>query len=214
MAEPESMPIFEFRNVSLRTETKTVLDNFNLTVRSGEKVMMTGPSGVGKTTILRLPLGFRRPDAGQVLFRGQPVNGPTAWRIRREVAYVSQDVALGHGTAREFIDRTFSYRANMAAKPTAAALEGTLERLHLPTAILAQELADVSGGEKQRLGILVALLLGRRVFLLDEITSALDPALKAEMLTIFLENPDWTVLAVSHDTPPSLPAVRQVKLNP
>ena len=204
--------ILKYENVTVRQGDMAVLDDFNLAIKPQEKVILTGPSGVGKTTVLRLPLGFRRPDAGRVLFDGEEIDGDTVWSVRRRIAYVSQDVALGHGTVREFVDRAFSYRANSERTPMIQKINEALERLKLPAAILGKDLADISGGEKQRVAIAVSILLERDVFLLDEITSALDRELKKHVLDLFLNEPQWTVLAISHDAPPDSGHARTIRM--
>ena len=204
--------VFAFENVSIGNPEGAILDGFNLTVKPREKVLITGRSGIGKTTIFRLILGFRKPQDGQVLFRGEKVDSQIAWRVRRQVAYVSQDVALGHGTVRDFFDRVFSYRANAEIAPDERGIREMLDRLQMPPAILGKDLADISGGEKQRIGISAAILLQRQIFLLDEITAALDPDLKRDVMKIFLEKPEWTVLAIAHDTSQAAGNARTVRL--
>jgi len=66
--------------------------------------------------------------------------------------------------------------------------------------ILSKNIEELSGGEKQRIAIINALILNRKIFFLDEITSALDKVLKARTLDYFLQNPDLTVLYISHDS--------------
>lgn len=204
--------ILEYDRVTVCNDGESVLENFCLKLRKGEKVVITGRSGVGKTTVLRLPLGFRRPDAGHVLYKGTKIDEHLVWDVRREVAYISQDVALGHGTVQQFLDRMFSYRVNASLRSGRKQLAEELARLELPVSILKKSLADISGGEKQRIGILAALLLKRDIFLLDEITAALDPHLKQHIMTMFFKEPAWTVLAVSHDAPAETVGIREVKL--
>ncbi|MFO7821441.1 MAG: ATP-binding cassette domain-containing protein [Lentisphaeria bacterium] len=210
MTPPEN--IFRFANVTASNREIPILENFDLTVKAGEKVVLKGRSGIGKTTVLRLLLGFRKPDSGRVFFRDEEVDEDTVWKVRREVAYVSQDVALGHGTVADFIDTVFSYRANQGRRPDGGRINSFLKTFELPEEILDKELADVSGGEKQRIAVLVALLLGRKTFILDEITAALDPDLRDKVMGFFLHDPAVTVLAVSHDVNTDLTGVRQVDM--
>ena len=74
-----------------------------------------------------------------------------------------------------------------------------MDFLRLPASVLDDEYEKLSGGEKQRIAILIALLLKRNIFLLDEVTSFLDAELKKKIITFFTQNREWTVLAISHD---------------
>jgi putative ABC transport system ATP-binding protein len=74
-----------------------------------------------------------------------------------------------------------------------------MKELELEKDILEKNFETLSGGEKQRIGILIALMLGRDIFLLDEATSALDSGLKKKVVDNFLKNEDWTVFIISHD---------------
>jgi len=65
--------------------------------------------------------------------------------------------------------------------------------------VLRKDTSELSGGEKQRLAIIVSILLERKVFLLDEVTSSLDKQLKKKVINYFIERDDWTIVAISHD---------------
>jgi putative ABC transport system ATP-binding protein len=69
----------------------------------------------------------------------------------------------------------------------------------LPLKILKEDYVNLSGGEKQRIALIVALLLKRDIFLLDEATSSLDRELKLRVIDFFTHRPEWTVLSISHD---------------
>ena len=74
-----------------------------------------------------------------------------------------------------------------------------MKELELNQDILEKNFENLSGGEKQRIGILIALMLERDVFLLDEVTSALDSELKKKVVDHFLKHKDWTLFIISHD---------------
>jgi putative ABC transport system ATP-binding protein len=94
--------------------------------------------------------------------------------------------------------RSFFYRANRD-KLDSEKLRVFMRELGLEDDILDKNFQELSGGEKQRIGILIALLLNRDIYLLDEVTSALDVNLKKTVADYFLAREDWTLLVISHD---------------
>jgi putative ABC transport system ATP-binding protein len=101
----------------------------------------------------------------------------------------------------ELFAETVSYKQNHHLKPQAQVLrDELLAYFELPLSIVASKISELSGGEKQRIAIINAVLLQRKVFFLDEISSALDPAMKEKVLNYFLTNPAFTVLYISHDS--------------
>jgi putative ABC transport system ATP-binding protein len=111
---------------------------------------------------------------------------------------VAQDTDLGEGKVKNLINEIFSYKANKEQLNPDKLLTFMLE-LELEDTILNKNFQELSGGEKQRIGILISLLLNRNIYLLDEITSALDINLKQKVADYFLTQEDWTLLIISHD---------------
>jgi ABC-type multidrug transport system ATPase subunit len=186
-------------SVTVRFGKKVVLDSFSLSVTPGEKVTLTGRSGAGKSTVLRSILGFVAPAAGTVAVEGEKVTPDSVWRLRHRVAYVAQEPDLGDGTVRELIERPFSYKANSHLRDNLAELDAILDRFFLPRSLLTDEMSTLSGGEKQRVAVICAILLSRRIFLLDEPSSALDGRSREAVAEFFRDRSDLTVLSVAHD---------------
>lgn len=188
-----------FHDVSLGFDNKPVLTDLNLQVASGEKILVSGKSGCGKTTLLRLILGIVQPDKGSVAVDGEPVSARTVWDIRKRTAYVDQEPKIGSGRIEDIVTRIFSFKANSGRGLGMDAAEEYFDFLELDKTVLSEDYGSLSGGEKQRISILIALLLERDIFLLDEATSALDEDLKKKVAGLFMTHPGWTVVAVSHD---------------
>ncbi len=131
---------------------------------------------------------------------GRPVDEHHVWEVRRQLAYVAQEPDLGAGTVREVLERPFLYKANVALRGNLERTGEFLERFCLPAALLAQEMAALSGGEKQRIALISAVLLDRPVVLSDEASSALDGESKQAVVGFFQEVRDLTVLSISHDS--------------
>jgi len=201
-----------FDRVSLRFNDKTVVKDFSLTVREGDKIVFSGKSGIGKSTLFRLILGFVQPEEGKIYFNGRELDAGAVWELRRRVAYVSQDLDIGEGTVRELTDQAFRYKANAKIAPDSEEISGLLSFFELGDDVLDEHFSNLSGGEKQRIAIILAVLLRRDIFLLDEAASALDGALKKKVVEFFTHNNEWTVLIISHDAQWASDRVRLVRL--
>jgi putative ABC transport system ATP-binding protein len=190
--------IIRYENAGISFGGKRVISDFSLRVLRGKKILLRGKSGIGKSTLFKMLLGFEKPSEGSLHYRGKPVNAQVAWEVRREVSYVSQDMDLGEGAVKDLLDEIFSYRSNRE-KRNPEKLNSLMKELELNQDILEKNFENLSGGEKQRIGILIALMLERDVFLLDEVTSALDSELKKKVVDHFLKHKDWTLFIISHD---------------
>lgn len=198
--EKEKGTVITYEDVSVSYDGVDVLKDFSLDIARGDKVLVYGKSGIGKSTILKLLLGFARPDRGAIYFDGVRLDHKSVWEVRKKVAYVSQDLDFGGGRVSDFIDAVFRIKAN------AGRHDGREERqrevmawLELDEKLLEKSIPDLSGGEKQRFSLAVSLLLEREIFLLDEVTSAVDPEMKGRIADYFASREGKTVLAVSHD---------------
>lgn len=196
MDGPDALAIDD---LTVRMDGQTVLKDFSLSVPAGRKVLLTGPSGCGKSTVLRCLLGFVTPQAGSVHIAGERLTAESVWRLRRRLAYVGQEPDLGSGLVRDILQQPFHYRANAALRDNLRRVPDLFDAFGLARALLDKNIGDLSGGEKQRVALICALLLDRRIFLLDEVTSALDPASKRRVLDYFQSRTEATTLFVAHD---------------
>jgi putative ABC transport system ATP-binding protein len=195
--EPNAL---EAKDVTVRFNGQTVLRDFSMALQAGEKAVLTGPSGCGKSTVLRCLLGFVTPEEGTVLVAGTPLAAETVWCLRRQIAYVGQEPDLGSGLVGQILERPFHYRANAALKSNLRRAPELFETFRLAASLLDKETGNLSGGEKQRVALVSALLLDRRVLLLDEITSALDAKSTDAVADYFRSRDGVTALFVAHDT--------------
>jgi ABC-type multidrug transport system fused ATPase/permease subunit len=194
-----------FDDVTFRypSAEKDILQHKNFRIKKGDWVGITGPSGIGKSTILELLLRFYEPDGGRILADGQPMEEINLYELRRAVSYVPQEPVLRQGTIR---DNLLSARPDStqeellcAAERTGilAAIEGGLDR-----EVGEQDMA-LSGGERQRIAIARCLLDGRKLILLDEATSQMDAAAQDTMARVLRQEQKTrgaTVLSVAHRT--------------
>ncbi len=176
----------------------TILDDVSVEVERGGALVLVGPSGSGKSSLLRCLNRLEEPTAGVVSFDGRPI---TAWdprELRRHAALVQQTAVLFEGTVRD----------NLLVRSPRVTFDFSEERLRemlgevgLDLAMLDRDSATLSGGEKQRVTIARALLRDPQALLLDEPTSALDPpnaALVVDTISRLRQARRLSIVAVTH----------------
>jgi polar amino acid transport system ATP-binding protein len=198
----------QITNVTKRFGQRLVLDNISLTIDAGQTVALIGPSGAGKSTLLRCINGLNTFDEGEIrvgthtLLPNRNHHGcPGARQVRRIFGMIFQDFQLfPHLTAIDNImeaPRCVLGLSKADAHDRAMAL---LTRVGLADRANAYP-QELSGGQKQRVAIARAMAMAPRGLLCDEITSALDPELKGEVLHVLedLKRDGLTLLVVTHE---------------
>jgi cobalt/nickel transport system ATP-binding protein len=194
--------VIELRDVSYAFPGGApVLRGLSLRVAAGEKVAVLGANGSGKTTLLRVAAGLAFPQAGEVLWRGEPLTPDRlrerAFRraLRRDVGFLFQNAAamLFHGTVREEIAFGPRQRGDLdgAAIDSAAALWA--ERCRVD-ALLDRPPHLLSAGEQKRVALAAVLAVEPEVLLLDEPTANLDPRSTGWLIDLLLDDPRTLVL--------------------
>ncbi len=186
-------------NVTLSFGDQQLFERLSVEVPAGGRLLISGESGSGKTTLLRMLLGFVLPDRGMVYVDGEQLQVDNVWRLRRKMAYVSQEMQIGNGRVESFIKEIFRFKNNRRIEYRRDKVIALLEDFQLGSGTLDKDLEDLSGGELQRVAIIVTLLLNRQIYLLDEVTSALDQQLKEMIVNYFTNLDDKTLIISSHD---------------
>jgi ATP-binding cassette subfamily B protein len=175
-----------FKDVCFKHTTSNTyaVNNINIHIKSGETVAFVGPSGAGKTTIVKLLLGLYKPDSGEVLYNNIKSNNINLTELRMQLGLVSQDSQLFSGTIKEnllFIKPTAT-DAEIFEVLKKAACDTILNRASdgINTTI-GEGGIKLSGGEKQRLSIARSLLRNPKLLIFDEATSALDSLTEEEI---------------------------------
>lgn len=191
--------LLQAKNVDFSYGDETIFDDFSFSIEPGERIVLKGESGGGKSTLLRLLLGFEMPDSGSLEFEGTPLKGSYLKEFRKQCAWLPQDLNIGTGNVEEVIRFPFRFKQSGNEMPDEDRIKEILSDLGLNAGILQKEFADLSTGQRQRVGIALCILLEKPVLLLDEPTSALDEASKQKAADHLLSDADRTVISTSHD---------------
>ncbi|MGY6023822.1 thiol reductant ABC exporter subunit CydD [Streptomyces spinosirectus] len=207
---------FEGVRVRYPGRSEDAVSEVSFTVEPGETVALVGPSGIGKSTLLNVLLGFVRPTEGRVRIGGVDLCEADLERWRSRIAWVPQRPHLFAGTVAENV-RLARPDADDGAVRRALADAGALEFVQaLPDGadtLLGEDGAGLSAGQRQRLALARAFLADRPVLLLDEPTAALDGATEAEVVEAVRRlSAGRTVLLVVHRPALLGPADRVVRL--
>ncbi|MBV9268878.1 MAG: ATP-binding cassette domain-containing protein [Acidobacteriaceae bacterium] len=182
------MSYLSFENVSYSVRGRKILDRISLDVDRGETLVLLGRSGSGKTTALRLINRMLQPSSGTVLIAGEDTAARDVIDLRRRIGYVVQDFGLmPHWTVGEnvgLMPRLLGWDERRKSERT----RELLKQVKLdPKDYAGRYPRELSGGEKQRVGVARALAGEPILMLLDEPFGALDPLTRHDMQALFVE---------------------------
>ena len=192
------MPKLAIRNLSLKRGGATVLRDISLDLAEGELLVVIGPSGSGKSSLLRCLNRLNDIEAGAVALDGRSIYDMPVTELRRQVGMMFQKTAVFEGTVADNI--AFGARLQSEALSREAILE-LMAQASLEADLVDKPAAELSGGQEQRLAIARALALNPSLLLLDEPTSSLDPIATSHVEDSLLrlrENTNLTMIWVSH----------------
>ena len=200
-------PLIEFKNVTKRFGSRTILDQVNLKVYDGHVTTVIGKSGTGKSVLLKHIIGLLTPDEGSILFRGKPIIGlpKGEWdAYRSQISYMFQNNALFDSmTVFENIALPLQETTKMSKKEIESKVMGRIEQMEL-SEVAHRYPAELSGGMQKRVALGRALVTDPKIVLFDEPTTGQDPIRKNAILGMIAEYHrrfGFTAVMISHDIP-------------
>ena len=190
--ETAGVDAIDVRTLRVVRGGRLVLDDVALTVRAGCVTGLLGPSGSGKTTLIRAIVGVQQVVAGEVSVLGKPAGAAS---LRTRVAYATQSAAVYDDLS---VRENLAYFGRILDADAARSPE-VIARTHLED-VADRVVAKLSGGQRARVSLAVALLGNPKVLVLDEPTVGLDPVLRRDLWALFHELADGgaTVLVSTH----------------
>lgn len=179
-----------------------ILQGVSLTARADRLTVIIGPSGGGKSTLVRLVNRLEDPDSGRILLAGDDILDVDPLELRRRVGLAPQKPFMFSGSVLANLQRPFVFRGEAPPAEQAPAIRQTLELCRLPVDLLSREARTLSLGQQQRVSLARALVTGPELLLLDEPTSALDRPTGdrlADTLHDISRSREITILMVTHD---------------
>ena len=192
--------MLELKNISKKFKDRQILSDFNLTVEENKILAIVGPSGGGKTTLLRMLAGLEKIDSGEIIYNGEslPID---ELEKRNLLGFVFQDFQLfPHLTVLENLVLSPINTMNMSRSDAEKKAITLLNKLGLEKQVNNYPIS-LSGGQKQRVALARAMMIEPKIIGYDEPTSALDPELRLEVEKLILQNRELgiTQIVVTHD---------------
>lgn len=192
--------MLELKNISKKFKDRKILENFNLTVEENKILAIVGPSGGGKTTLLRMLAGLEKIDSGEIIYNGEslPID---ELEKRNLLGFVFQDFQLfPHLTVLENLVLSPIKTMDMSKNDAEEKALTLLNKLGLDKQVNSYPIS-LSGGQKQRVALARAMMIDPKIIGYDEPTSALDPELRLEVEKLILKNRELgiTQIVVTHD---------------
>ena len=195
------MSVLEVKNISKSYKNKKVLDNFSLDVKKGETISIIGPSGVGKSTLLRCINGLETLEKGEIIIDNKVNKKKISKQANLEIGLIFQDYNLfPQYTVLQNITLPLTRILRKSKDEAVSQARIILTKLFLQDKENSYPY-ELSGGEKQRVAIARAIATNPKILCLDEPTSALDPKLVKQIYNIIkdLANQGKAILIVTHD---------------
>lgn len=193
------MALLSIRGLNYEVKGQKILEDIRYDINEGDFISIGGPSGSGKSSLLKIIATIISKTDGEILYKELPLDQYEPTQYRKEVSYCFQSPVLFGKTVKDNLSFPYEIRQMEFDKEKAVTL---LNTLGLSESDLEKEVKFLSGGEKQRVALIRNMLFEPKVLLLDEVTSALDDANRTiiwNWLRTLKKNGTYTILMVTHN---------------
>ena len=189
--------MLQIENASIAYGNDILFSGFNLQLERGEIASISGPSGCGKSSLLNAILGFTPLKEGRIVLNGILLDKGNVDVVRKQTAWIPQELAL----PLDMVQLPFGLKANRSTPFSETRLFACFEDLGLEQELYYKRVNEISGGQRQRMMIAVASMIGKPLTIVDEPTSALDSGSAEKVLSFFRRQTEngSAILTVSHD---------------
>ena len=193
--------MLHINNACIAFGTEVLFSGFEMKLEKGETACIVGQSGCGKTSLLNAVMGFVPLYEGTIKVGGTLLDKSTIDLVRRQIAWIPQELALPFEWVKEMVSLPFELKVNRSVPFSEERLFMCFDELGLEHELYFKRVNEVSGGQRQRSMLAVAALLNKPLIVIDEPTSALDTGSTDKVLAFFRRQAEKgaAVLAVSHD---------------
>ena len=193
--------MLHINNACIAFGTEVLFSGFEMKLEKGETACIVGQSGCGKTSLLNAVMGFVPLYEGTIKVGGTLLDKATIDLVRRQIAWIPQELALPFEWVKEMVSLPFELKVNRSVPFSEERLFMCFDELGLEHELYFKRVNEVSGGQRQRIMLAVAALLNKPLIVIDEPTSALDTGSTDKVLAFFRRQAEKgaAVLAVSHD---------------
>ena len=193
--------MLHINNACIAFGTEVLFSGFNMKLERGETACIVGQSGCGKTSLLNAIMGFVPLKEGIIRIGGMVLDKSTIDTVRRQIAWIPQELALPFEWVKEMVVLPFGLKVNRSVPFSEERLFACFDELGLEHELYTKRVNEVSGGQRQRIMLAVAAMLNKPLIIIDEPTSALDADSTGRVLSFFRRQAEkgTAVLAVSHD---------------
>lgn len=180
------------KNITLSFNNVFIFKDLTFSIHDGENACFSGPSGKGKSTLLKILQGYILPEKGLIEVDDMELNIKNISKIRSKMAYIPQNINLPVDNGKELLKLINN-------GDTEEKVDYFIEELGLPADMLMRRFDEMSGGQKQRIVIAVCLSLDRKIILLDEPTSSMDDDSIDKLIRVIQDLNNRTVVSASHN---------------
>lgn len=193
------MEILRLENISYYSDNDKIIDKVNLSINEGDLISIVGPSGGGKSTLLKMCSDLISATEGEIYYKNKSYKNYNPIELRKQISYCIQIPYLFGQTVYDNLIYPFEIRRE---KVDIDLINEFLRKFNLKEEYLHKDINSLSGGEKQRIALIRNLIFTPKLILLDEVTSSLDQK-NAEIIENFIvdlnKNKNVTVIWVTHD---------------